>query len=518
MNTADKVEVPLPGEAFTQRHIWLVSLLLVAALICPSSLFGKQEAPQEVDLYAVVVGVNSFKDPSVPPLSRSEGDARDFCKFLKERERLFRSAHITLILNEEATRANVAAALRQNLKPAGKDDVVIVYLSGHGATDPSMPNEYYFLTYDTQLDNLFGTALLMNDANLFKGVDSKNVVLLSDACHSGGFNTVLDGTTAKSAERFLSMFQSLPGRVAMSSSRPDEKSYEKDVYGNSIFTHFLLKGLRGEAESEADGSITAKGLYSYVYKRSREASSGLQNPQMYCAKGADENARVFMAPKYGDPLQIKAQFFYEDEDKSIKALQDDSVLKSGQCVGVAFKAESDCFVYIYWWDSTGQVGRLFPNPELTEGSGEVKAGKTYWLPSMAGGERWYVLDANPGTETIYFVATRTRNPNLENLYKRIQGMTAAGSSQPSYISTEGQKPEQRQTGRTDQVRESSKKELTQSLEREINLMGFAAQTLPKGAEKVSFQNKERLFGEMENSIKISGAEAVFRVQFKHVPR
>ncbi len=56
------------------------------------------------------------------------------------------------------------------------------------------------------------------------------------------------------------------------------------------------------------------------------------------------------------------------------------------------------------------------------------------------------------------------------------------------------------------------------MERELNLMGFAAHTAAKGAENVSFQNKERLFEEMENSIKVSGADAVFRVQFKHVPR
>ena len=267
MTTTNPIKVSLSCGTMRRRSLCLVSLLLSVALIWPLSVSGKQEASKQVDLYAVVVGVKKFQDPSVPPLSRSDTDAKDFSNFLKDREGLFRSAHITLLLNEEATRANVAAALRQNLKPASKDDIVIVYFSGHGATDPVMPNEFYFLTYDTRLDNLFGTALLMNDANLFKGVDSKNVLLLSDACHSGGFNTVLDGATAKSAERFLSMFQSLPGRVAMSSSRPDEKSYEKDVYGNSIFTHFLLKGLRGEANLEADGAITAKGLYSYVYKK-----------------------------------------------------------------------------------------------------------------------------------------------------------------------------------------------------------------------------------------------------------
>jgi hypothetical protein len=54
------------------------------------------------------------------------------------------------------------------------------------------------------------------------------------------------------------------------------------------------------------------------------------------------------------------------------------------------------------------------------------------------------------------------------------------------------------------------------MQRELSLMGFAGHTAPKGVQKVSFETKERLFEQMENGIRISGAEAVFKVQFKHV--
>ena len=232
---------------------------------------------------------------------------------------------------------------------------------------------------------------------------------------------------------------------------------------------------------------------------------------MYCAKGADENARVFMAPKYADPLQIKAQFFYEAEDRSIKPLQDDSVLKSGQHVGMAFKAESDCFVYIYWWDSTGQVGRLFPNPELTEGSGEVKAGQTYWLPSM-GGERWYVLDQNPGTETLYFVASRQRNEKLERLFEDVRPADSAPARKTDTLRTEKELTVPKEPS----GQEARTRAATGEMQRELSLMGFAGHTAPKGVQKVSYETKERLFEQMENGIRISGAEAVFKVQFRHV--
>ncbi len=223
---------------------------------------------------------------------------------------------------------------------------------------------------------------------------------------------------------------------------------------------------------------------------------------------------VFVVPKYANPLDIKVQFFYEADNGKIQPLTDQSVLKSGQHVGVAFQPESDCYVYIFWWDSTGGVGQLFPNPQLTEGTGKVKAGQTYWLPSRDG-ERWYVLDENPGVETIYFVATRTRNEKLENLLK--------DSTSPASDYQEKIQGKKRQPGTsapavaTEKPPEARKKAETE-VARELSLMGFASYTAPKSQQKVSFDTKERLFKEMENRIKISGAEAVFKVQFRHDPR
>jgi len=121
-----------------------------------------------LNLYAVIVGVTQFQDPTIPTLKLSSKDATDFYTFLKERDGLFHQAHLTLLLNENATRANITAAFRNKLKSASKDDIVIIYLSGHGAMDATMGNEFYFVTHDARHDNLFGTALLMNDKNLFK--------------------------------------------------------------------------------------------------------------------------------------------------------------------------------------------------------------------------------------------------------------------------------------------------------------------------------------------------------------
>jgi uncharacterized caspase-like protein len=468
-------------------------LVLVAAAFWFFSTPAHGDGISKSALYAVVVGVKQFEDPNVPPLTISDKDAKDFYQFLRENEKYFAEAHVTLLLNKDATRANVSKALREGLLGAKKNDIVIIYFSGHGMADENLPNEYYFITYDTQMDNLFASALMMNDKNLFKGIDTDHVLFLADTCHSGGFTPGIQKSIAKETDRFFSLFKSAPGRVAILSSRPDEESYEKPKFGNSIFTHYLLKGLRGEAAPDPkQGLISVKALYDYVYDQTKSATKGLQHPQLYASRGSEENP-VFATPTFAQDLKVKVNFYYEDESRQVKLLTDGAQLKSGERVGIAFRPESDCYVYVFWWDSSGAVGRLFPNPKLTEGSGAVKAGQTYWLPSKHG-ERWYVLDDNPGEETVYFVASRDRSPKVEQLYETLKSASA------------------------DQTGASRMKDTSEELRRRLNLMGFADFTVPKEDASASFSNKEALFKSLKNEAKVPRADAIVKLSFKHLPR
>ncbi|MFH0821621.1 MAG: DUF4384 domain-containing protein, partial [Pseudomonadota bacterium] len=327
--------------------------------------------------------------------------------------------------------------------------------SGHGATDPANSGEYYFVTYDAQIKNLYGTALLMNDTNLFKGIDSERVVMITDACHSGGINEGIVG--AKAADRFFSVFQGIKGKVALASSKADEKSWEDPKYANSVFTHFLLKGLRGEAldKQAKGGTIAVKDLYKYVYDNTTEATEAKQHPQIFSVNGFEDETPVFVTPTFDESLNVKVQFQYLGEDRKVRPLTQDAELKSGQHVGVTFQPDSDCYVYIFWWDSSGNVGLLFPNKELTDGEAVAKSGRTYWLPARKGEDpmtRWFVLDKSPGTETIHFVACRARNEKLEDLYGKLVRLSDQSGENPEAAG------------------------IKKEIDRRIKLMGFAKKT------------------------------------------
>ena len=59
------------------------------------------------------------------------------------------------------------------------------------------------------------------------------------------------------------------GRFVLTASDATQFAWEGDkVIGqtdNSLFTHFLVKGLEGDADSDGDGKITVDELYDYAY-------------------------------------------------------------------------------------------------------------------------------------------------------------------------------------------------------------------------------------------------------------
>jgi hypothetical protein len=352
------------------------------------------------------------------------------------------------------------------------------------------PDEYYFWPHDVRQENLFGTAVLMNDPRLYRNIKSERVLLLADSCMSGGYLSGL-ASSGNPAQPSFPGFRDVKGRFGISAAAADERAIEPPVFGNGLFTFFLLKGLRGDARTSSGGIITVQELFSYVAEKMREATLGRQNPQLFCAQGTAEKTPVYLVPQYSQALNIKVEYFYEDVNGDAMPLSNDEALASGQHVGLAFRADADCYVHVLWWDSRGKVGRLYPNPRLTEGSGMVKAGQTYWLPSRTEGRHWYVLDDNPGYETIYFVATREPNAKLEGLYEELHRLSDSAESQLRRTDVSGR------------------------LEREINLMGFADYVEPQTRAKTPFKSPEELFREMESKIRVSGADAVHRLRFKH---
>ncbi len=204
--------------------------------------------------YALVVGVSKFKDKSIN-LRYSDKDAQDFGNFLVNTEG-FKKENVKLLLNEEATRENILAALGESWLPrkANKDDLVLIYFSTHGS--PSKMDAKglnYLLAHDTDKDVLYATGIPVQDlTRMVKDkVHADRVVVIMDACHSGAART--DDHLPIDA----SLLSSESGQAVICSSLPEEVSWESKQYANSVFTHHLIDGLKSKGPSTTIGDSFA---------------------------------------------------------------------------------------------------------------------------------------------------------------------------------------------------------------------------------------------------------------------
>ncbi|MCX6137974.1 MAG: caspase family protein [Ignavibacteriales bacterium] len=237
--------------------------------------------------WAVVVGVSEYEKPSIKNLNYADRDAREFADYLKSPAGGgFEEARVRVLLNKEATLQNIKSALNQFLRQTVDKDLVIIYFAGHGAPEPANPSNNYLLCYDTDPTSLETTAFPMWDINtaLQRYIPSKRVVVLTDACHSGGISTELAtrgmGTVESNLiNQYLSdLSKSKEGIIVFTASQSGEVSQELDKFGHGVFTHFLLQGLKGEADRNNDYTVTIGELMDYVEEMVKRQTNGNQHP------------------------------------------------------------------------------------------------------------------------------------------------------------------------------------------------------------------------------------------------
>jgi len=232
------------------------------------------------------VGIDSY--PNIRPLKYAVADARAFYELLVTGNQV-PVENVFLLLNEQATLQELRSTLGTKVKnKAGADDMVIIYFAGHGATERDMMSpdgdglEKYLLPHGADPNDLYASALPMREvAHIFHRIRSERLVFVADACYSGasGGRTVsVSGVRANLSDRFLERLAGGKGKVIITASSANEVSVEKDELGHGVFTYYLVQGLRGPADADADGLITVDEAYRYVSEKVPAATGQEQHP------------------------------------------------------------------------------------------------------------------------------------------------------------------------------------------------------------------------------------------------
>jgi formylglycine-generating enzyme required for sulfatase activity len=216
--------------------------------------------------YALVIGNTEYTDSHLAKLTAPGKDANEFARVLKD-QKLCGFDEVRVLLNQFST--SVMEAIDEFFDQRKPDDLLVLYFSGHGVRDDL--GSLYLAVKNTVRSRLLSTAI--ESEYIKKVMDrsrSKRQVLILDCCNSGAFP---QGTKAEAggAMGLMTAFQGY-GRYVLTASDATQYAWEGDkVIGseteNSLFTHFLVKGLEGEADSEGDGKITVDKLYDYAFEQ-----------------------------------------------------------------------------------------------------------------------------------------------------------------------------------------------------------------------------------------------------------
>jgi len=87
----------------------------------------------------------------------------------------------------------------------------------------------------------------------------------------------------------------------------------------------------------------------------------------------------------------------------------DTVLKSGDEIKMMVKMSKDCYIYVVYLDSQGDLTLLFPY-SVRQLQTDYVVAKPYYIPK---GRNWMILDKNTGKEIFFLVGSAERLLDLE---------------------------------------------------------------------------------------------------------
>ncbi len=242
---------------------WGLLVLLLFLIASASSQVcadgaATNQSPQK---WALVIGISkNYQEPRLA-LKYPAKDALKFRNYLVD-EAGFPADHVKLLIDADATKANILDALGNNWLPqkSHPEDSVVIYYSGGCNPDESFPALF---AYDSNPASVFSTAIQLSDFSrtIAARLTNRHCLLIFDC-------TINPDKVAKES-----------GCAVLSSNQIGQGSWESELYAGSIFTHHLLETAR-----EYHGQVATKAAFSYLRKRVQFASTAegrkQQTPQL----------------------------------------------------------------------------------------------------------------------------------------------------------------------------------------------------------------------------------------------
>jgi hypothetical protein len=313
------------------RRAWSVLAACLGFLLaCAAQAQAPEPLPARAGRHALLIGVSHYVQDPARPVAELPGVRADMQTMRQIAHNLqVPPGNVRVLLDGEATRANIEQALAELAARTAAGDRVFVYWSGHGSR-----------FYDAQVGGCVET-LIPHDLKDFSNrqfsallapiaARADKLMVMVDACHSGGiardrswpgelrprFSPAADACAQPvNLLRTRSLPEALEAQkvargdyVFLSSSRPEEVSFDSPDGG--VATLAVARCIGGEAKDrDGDGAISMREIADCAQARINarfERSQDLR-PHHLTLSGNRDFVPAWFAQQIGLPAAPQAQ-------------------------------------------------------------------------------------------------------------------------------------------------------------------------------------------------------------------
>lgn len=234
---------------------------------------GKPSDTRQSTLHVLTVGVSQYPSNSgFDRLPYAVTSAHAIESFFKELGTRANKPYAAVrvwdgLYDTEATREKVRQRWADMVKSVGENDVVFLYLAGHGKVSPGQ-EMFYYIPVDGRDDDLLNTGVSTAIiAEALRSLPARRIVLIMDACQSGGAIEALSKigvVKAQVEQQRTGEASKAPGREQgvgvhlIAATLP--LSYAVGLKeGQSMLAEMLLKALQ-----QGPGTITVDQVSAYI--------------------------------------------------------------------------------------------------------------------------------------------------------------------------------------------------------------------------------------------------------------
>jgi hypothetical protein len=215
---------------------------------------------------ALFIGNSNYEDPTLSQLRTPATDVGRLAAVIRNPD-IGGFDEVRELIDE--SEAAVRRAIAEFFWQKGRDDLLLLYFSGHGIKDDQ--GRLFLAVRDTAYKHLKATAIPSSYVTeCMDECRSRRQILVLDCCNSGAFAR---GTKGDPTALTRTTFEgSGYGRAVLTASDATQYALEGDRVIEqaelSLFTHYLLEGLTtGEAAREGEDTITLDDWYEYAFQQ-----------------------------------------------------------------------------------------------------------------------------------------------------------------------------------------------------------------------------------------------------------